>query len=250
MGSSILLLASSVSAFAPGSMQGQSTQLNSARADLEELAKASNPIVNYFDPLNLAEADFWGQGEGATVGWLRHAEIKHGRVAMAAFVGYCIQSNFVWPWANTLSGDAFPSSELGPEAQWDALPNTAKYQIFTVIAALELWDECGGGGATNHYMSGRQAGKYPSFKVFTDSVHPVLELYDPFGFSKKMSAEKKERRLAMEINNGRLAMIGIFGFLAADKVPGSVPLLESWGAVIPYDGSTMVPFENNFSLFG
>jgi len=211
--------------------------------DLKKLANSLNPIVNYFDPLNLAEADFWGQGEGATVGWLRHAEIKHGRVAMAAFVGYCIQSNFVWPWANTLSGDAFPSSELGPEAQWDALPNTAKYQIFTVIAALELWDECGGGGSTNHYMSGRQAGKYPSFKVFTDSVHPVLELYDPFGFSKKMSAEKKEKRLVMEINNGRLAMIGIFGFLAADAVPGSVPLLKE--IAIPYGGNVMSPFSYN-----
>merc|ERR1712232_666411 len=135
--------------------------------DLKKLANTLNPIVNYFDPLQLADANFWEQGEGATIGFLRHAEIKHGRVAMAAFVGYCIQSNFVWPWANTLAGDPFPSTELSPEAQWDALPGVAKAQIFTVIAALELWDECGGGGSTNHYMSGRQPGKYPSFKNFS-----------------------------------------------------------------------------------
>jgi len=52
----------------------------------------------------------------------------------------------------------------------------------------------------------------------------------------------------MEINNGRLAMIGIFGFLAADAVPGAVPALNS--IAHPYDGNIMAPFQSDFSLFG
>ena len=216
------------------------------KADLVSIAEKANPIVKFFDPLNLAEADFWNQGNEATIGFLRQSEIKHGRIAMAAFVGYVVQSNFHFPWAQTLAGAAHPSTDLSPEAQWDAVPVGAKWQIFFVISMLELWDECGG-GSMPHYMSGRQPGKFPTFEMFRDNVHFVLDLYDPFGFSKKMSEEAKERKLVIELNNGRLAMLGIFGFLSADAIPGSVPALNN--IAIPYSGDVMVPFEGQFSFF-
>jgi len=250
MKNSALLLASifgSAAAFAPSQSSNSVSSLGSTKADLEELAVKSNPLLKFWDPLRLSEADFWGRGNEATIGFLRHAEIKHGRVAMAAFVGYCVHSNFHFPWAQTLAGDMPPSLELSPEAQWDAIPAPAKWQIFTVISALELWDECGGGDDTAHYMAGRQPGKYPSFDNFRRDVHPVLDLYDPFGFSKKMSDEQKERRLVIELNNGRLAMIGIMGFLAADSTEGSVPALT--GIAKHYDGNVMIPFSENFSYF-
>ena len=45
--------------------------------------------------------------------------------------------------------------------------------------------------------------------------------------------------LLAEINNGRLAMIGIMGFCAEQKVPGSVP----WGPHLKeYAGDFMQPF--------
>ena len=53
----------------------------------------------------------------------------------------------------------------------------------------------------------------------------------------------QERGLLVEINNGRLAMIGIFGFLAESKIPGSVPALS--GLIKPYAGEYMAPFTSD-----
>merc|ERR1712060_746122 len=50
----------------------------------------------------------------------------------------------------------------------------------------------------------------------------------------------KAKGLVTEITNGRLAMIGIMGFVAAAKVPGSVPALA--GVVKPYAGEVMGVF--------
>merc|ERR1719436_590173 len=157
---SVVVLAAGASAFSPVN-QGKSTSaLNSAALDdLKSMSSELNPLVNFFDPLGLADGEFdiYDQGKEATIGFLRHAEIKHGRVAMAAFVGYCVQSNFHWPWAMTRAGDSFPSIDLSPEAQWDAIPEAAKWQIILVVGFLEAWDEASASHSDlPHYMKGRQ----------------------------------------------------------------------------------------------
>ena len=212
---------------------------------LKEAGPKLNPLVGFFDPLNLVDADFWGQGQDATIGWLRHAEIKHGRVAMAAFVGYLVQSNGIhFPFPQHLSGEtpAFAAG-LSPPEQWDALPSAAKWQIIGVIGFLEWFSESQG----THYMRGGTPGAFPKFSESDVVPHFALNLYDPFGFGKGMSSATKEKRLVAEINNGRLAMIGIMGFLAADKVDGSVPALN--GIAQHYDGDVMAPFSAHYHLF-
>jgi hypothetical protein len=65
--------------------------MSETKADLEDIARMLlNPIVKYYDPLNLVVM-IW-------VGFLRHSEIKHGRVAMAVFVGCITYINFIFPW--------------------------------------------------------------------------------------------------------------------------------------------------------
>eukprot|EP00559_Dactyliosolen_fragilissimus_P000541 CAMPEP_0184862724 /NCGR_PEP_ID=MMETSP0580-20130426/7237_1 /TAXON_ID=1118495 /ORGANISM="Dactyliosolen fragilissimus" /LENGTH=144 /DNA_ID=CAMNT_0027360687 /DNA_START=37 /DNA_END=467 /DNA_ORIENTATION=+ len=137
---SILSLAAGASAFAPAQSSARaSTKVQETKADLEVLAKQLNPIVGFYDPLNLAEAEFWDYDNEATIGFLRHAEIKHGRIAMFAFVGYIAHANGIkFPWAMNLDGTSFPTGNNPPEI-WDSVSDSAKWQIFGLIAFLEFW---------------------------------------------------------------------------------------------------------------
>jgi len=119
--------------------------------------------------------------------------------------------------------------------RWFNLPVAARYQIVLFVGFLEWWSEFAG---ETHYCKGGKPGAFPAFE---GNIHPVpLNLYDPFGFSKNRSDEDKAVGLLKEINNGRLAMIGIMGFMAEAKVEGSVPALT--GVVKHFDGDVMAPF--------
>jgi len=179
---------------------------------------------------------------------------------MAAFVGYCLQSNGVcFPWnLQAPIGGVGPMASLptisfadisaagGPADQWDALPSAAKLQILVVIGFLEMWGETSSvlkADGQEHYVRGGKPGYYPALSRSDDLAfpHPVpLNLWDPFGFTKKMTPERKEKALLAELNNGRLAQIGIIGMISASKGL-QVPGLDSVG-VKPYAGEVMAPF--------
>lgn len=94
------LLAGSAAAFTTSSIKGASTTaLHENLDDLTDLAKKLNPIVPRFDPLGLSTSNFWGTTQEETIGFIREAEVKHGRIAMFAFVGYLVHANGIrWPW--------------------------------------------------------------------------------------------------------------------------------------------------------
>jgi len=162
-----------------------------------------------WDPLGLSDL-----GGDETIAWFRHAEVKHGRIAMAAFVGW---------WAVAGLGARFPGElaygtdfaslpSKGLEA-WDAVPGWGKAQMLIFAGLIEFHDELFHTRRGTHYMRGGTPGK-----------NMVPGLYDPLGFSKGKSEEQLARGRSVEIKNGRLAMIGIAGLYFAATVPGSVPL--------------------------
>jgi len=255
--------------------------------DLKELSMKLNPVLGFWDPLNMVGREgalidtrivdgrdpvgnkvaFPGknQEEEARIGFLRHAEIKHGRVAMAGFVGYCLQANGIhFPWKLTGEVSFADIAAAGsPADQWDALPTLAKLQIILFVGFLEAAGENKDAlekSGMKHYMRGGKPGAYPSLRKasYLDEVplsvinsekswsvapHPIpLDLFDPLKFQKKWSDEKKEKGRLVEINNGRLAMLGLFSLLAESKLPGSVPVLSKLGFDQRYEGEIMAPF--------
>ena len=49
-------------AFVAPAPAGASVKVQETKADLEALAVKLNPVVGFYDPLGLADADFWGRG--------------------------------------------------------------------------------------------------------------------------------------------------------------------------------------------
>jgi len=174
-------------------------------ADMEGVGSETGGKV--FDPWGLSKI-----ASEETLAWYRAAELKHGRVAMAAATG--------WAWVSSggplFPGEISPSTGLTFEAlgregyaAWDAVPADGKAQIIGIIGILELLGEA---SVKPHYMSGGTPGKIPL-------------IWDPLGFTSKLSADTLARKRLAEIKNGRLAMIGVMSLVSAHFIKDSVPML-------------------------
>ena len=107
-----------------------------------------------WDPLGLAE---WGSDE--TLAWFRHSEFKHGRVAMAAFVGWCVVgAGFHFP-GNLASDLPFGSIPTKGLEAWDAVPGWGKAQLLIFAGLVEFHDEIFFKTRGTHYLRGGVPGK-------------------------------------------------------------------------------------------
>merc|ERR1712216_988696 len=176
---SVVALSTSASAYqsvvvnAPTVQRAASTQMMDL-GGLKDQAKQLNPVIGYFDPLNPAEGEFWGDSSEATIGFLRESEIKHGRIAMFGFVGYIVHANGIhWPWKGPW--ESIPT-DVSPQEMWDLTPEAAKWQIILTIGFLEFWRENSHilkEDGESHYMRGGKPGYFPTFDALPHSV-PAL----------------------------------------------------------------------------
>jgi len=197
------LLAGSAAAFAPSQSAKSSTALN-----VNELELGVTEPLGVFDPLG------WLDTEPEAFERRRAVERKHGRIAMAAIVGVIVHNNHI-----VFDGYLSPSQDLKFSdvptgmAGIATVPSAGLAQIFLFVALIELaW---------------LPASKY-------DGDYGVgwfgRDIEDP---------EEKARKLNVELNNGRAAMLGIFGNMVGEQLTGQT-MYEQYAAqhISPFgDGS-------------
>merc|ERR1712071_530300 len=181
----LISTAMTVSAFtAPGAQRA-----SSALSMVNELELGATAPLGVYDPLG------WLDGEPEAFERRRAVERKHGRVAMAAVVGNIVHNNHI-----TFDGYLSPSENLKFSdvpigfAGFFTIPAAGIAQILAFFAHVELaW---------------MPASKY-------DGDYGV----GYFGTDIK-AHEEKARKLNVELNNGRAAMLGIFGNMVGEGVTG------------------------------
>jgi len=180
-------------AFAPAQQKATTSALQ-----VSELELGVTEPLGVFDPLG------WLDTEPEAFERRRAVERKHGRIAMAAVVGCIVHNNHI-----VFDGYLSPSQDLKFSdvptgmAGIATVPSAGLAQIFLFIALLELaW---------------LPASKY-------DGDYGVgwfgRDIEDP---------EEKARKLNVELNNGRAAMMGILGNMVVEKLTGQT-MFEQYAA--------------------
>jgi len=215
----MMMMVGGVSGFAPGAaVQAPKLQQLSAQMGVESMV-GTGPETGgkMFDPLG-----FNTMGGDKALAFFRHAEIKHGRVAMAGVVGLLVHINhihFPGQLSPTFGVSFAELSAMGPFDAWNAVPLLGQLQIIFTIAGLEHASECL--DPAGHYTKGGEPGNLKFLKNFWDTP----------GFTKKLSSQQLAEKRLSEIKNGRLAMIGMASICSSMAIPGSVPLLKGAAAL-------------------
>jgi hypothetical protein len=181
-------LIAGAAAFAPAQQARTSVATNMA---FESELGAQAPL-GFFDPLGLV-----ADGDQEKFDRLRYVEIKHGRICMLGVVGYLTTAAGIrLPGDIDMSGTKFSDITYG----WDgsfAVPVAGALQVLAFAGFLEL-----------AVMKDITGGEFPG-----DFRNGALD----FGWD-SFDEETKLQKRAVELNQGRAAMMGLLGLMVHDKL--------------------------------
>ena len=191
-------LVASAAAFAPAPAAKASTSLK-----VNELELGVTEPLGVYDPLG------WLDSEPEAFERRRAVERKHGRVCMAALVGQVVHANgivfdgYISKSQNLKFADIDTSCVggkiLGGLTQ---IPTAGLAQILALFALIEL-----------AWMPASQYDGDYGVGWFGEDI---------------VDEEIKARKLNVELNNGRAAMLAVFGNMVGEAATGQT-LAESWG---------------------
>jgi len=243
----LLGLVSGAAAFAPSSSSNTmstSLQMSDAAAPVEPTPEApqEEPEVPMLEvktkvpcfgaaplfggPVFFGE-NYWDKitteyGSAETGKYIRAAELKHGRAAMVATVGYAFHklgftfdNISVHEYLSPTQGVKFADlAAMTPLEAMKNVPGEGLAQMFAACALVEIFELTHADG-----------------EIKTDeSVAPGLRpggLTGDLGWN-PLQINITDRRRLSEIQNGRAAMFAICAWIAADSIPGSFPLYLPW----------------------
>jgi Chlorophyll A-B binding protein len=162
----------------------------------------------------------WGSAETGT--FLRAAELKHGRSAMIATVGYAFHKlgltfdnisphEYLSITQNIKFADL---AAMNPVDAMKSLPAESWGQMFAAIALVEIYELT--------HTNGKLA--------YDETVAPGLQpggLTGNLGWN-PLQITVDDRRKLVELQNGRAAMFAISAWVSAECIPGSFPLPLPW----------------------
>lgn len=153
--------------------------------------------LGFFDPLG-----FCSEATEGKIRFYREVELKHGRVAMLAALGFLVGEQFHPLFGGSIDVPSYIAFQETPlQTFWPA--------VVFVIAGIEVFSV---------FTFQNPAGSEP-WSIRTD--HSAGDMgFDPLGLKPANAAELKEMQ-TKEINNGRLAMIGIAGMIVQELISGS-----------------------------
>lgn len=162
----------------------------------------------------------WGSAE--TGKFIRAAELKHGRSAMLATVGYffhkvgwTFDKISVHEYLSVTKDIKFADlAAMNPVAAMKSLPAESWGQMFAFCSLFEIYELT--------HANGKLA--------YDETVAPGLQaggLTGDLGWN-PLQINVDDRRRTVELQNGRAAMFAISAWIAAETVPGSMPLPLFW----------------------
>mmetsp|Transcript_37503 Transcript_37503/g.107760 ORF Transcript_37503/g.107760 Transcript_37503/m.107760 type:complete len:201 (-) Transcript_37503:32-634(-) len=190
-------LIATATAFVPSKEASSSTALKAFEDEL-----GAQPPLGFFDPLGLVS-----DGNEEKFNRLRYVELKHGRISMLAVVGYLVaEAGIRLPGNIDYSGLAFADVPNG-FAALNTISGAGVCQILAFIGFLEL-------GIMKDITGGEFVG---------DFRNGAFDLgWDTF------DEETKLKKRAIELNQGRAAMMGILALMVHDQLGVSlIPSIPS-----------------------
>jgi len=165
------------------SVLGLASRRSSGKAVARQVVGVCLPLTEKFDPLGL--------GTEAKMERYTQVEIKHGRVAMIAVLGYIMPEVFRFPGCEEFKHG------LGA---FETIPLEGWVQLVALVGAHEVLVKPRAGGLGSS-----------DFGLGTELLDGIDD-------------EELERKLTVERNNGRLAMVAIMGLMVQDGMFGEPPL--------------------------